>query len=110
MPGVVTGLAWTPAGGDILFVEASRMKGKGTLTLTGQLGDVMKESVQAALSWVRANAGRLGIATDFWETVGRPRPRAGGRHSEGRAVGRGDDGDGARVAPDQPAGDGRASR
>jgi ATP-dependent Lon protease len=68
VPGVVTGLAWTPAGGDILFVEASRMKGKGHLTLTGQLGDVMKESVQAALSWVRANAERLGIAADFWET------------------------------------------
>ena len=68
VPGVATGLAWTPAGGDILFVEASRMKGKGTLTLTGQLGDVMKESVQAALSWVRANAERLGIAADFWET------------------------------------------
>ena len=68
VPGVVTGLAWTPAGGDILFVEASRMKGKGQLTLTGQLGDVMKESVQAALSWVRANAERLGISPDFWET------------------------------------------
>jgi len=66
-PGVVTGLAWTPAGGDVLFVEASRSKGKGTLTLTGQLGDVMKESVQAAMSWVRANAERLGIAPDFWE-------------------------------------------
>jgi ATP-dependent Lon protease len=69
VPGVVTGLAWTPAGGDILFVEASRMKGKGQLTLTGQLGDVMKESVQAALSWVRSNAERIGIATDFWETA-----------------------------------------
>ncbi len=68
VPGVVTGLAWTPAGGDILFVEASRMKGKGHLTLTGQLGDVMKESVQAALSWVRANAERLGLAVDFWDT------------------------------------------
>ena len=68
VPGVVTGLAWTPAGGDVLFVEASRMKGKGHLTLTGQLGDVMKESVQAALSWVRANAERIGIAADFWET------------------------------------------
>ena len=68
VPGVVTGLAWTPAGGDVLFVEASRMKGKGTLTLTGQLGDVMKESVQAALSWVRSNAERVGVAADFWET------------------------------------------
>jgi ATP-dependent Lon protease len=67
VPGVVTGLAWTPAGGDVLFVEASRSKGKGSLTLTGQLGDVMKESVQAAMSWVRANAARLGIAPDFWE-------------------------------------------
>jgi ATP-dependent Lon protease len=69
VPGVVTGLAWTPAGGDVLFVEASRMKGKGTLTLTGQLGDVMKESVQAALSWVRANAERIGIPVDFWDNA-----------------------------------------
>jgi ATP-dependent Lon protease len=67
VPGVVVGLAWTPAGGDVLFVEASRMEGKRTLTLTGQLGDVMKESVQAALSWVRAHADSLGIASDFWE-------------------------------------------
>jgi ATP-dependent Lon protease len=68
VPGVSIGLAWTPAGGDILFVEATRMKGKGGLTLTGQLGDVMKESAQAALSWVRSHAGGLGIAPDFWET------------------------------------------
>jgi ATP-dependent Lon protease len=67
VPGVVVGLAWTPAGGDVLFVEASRMDGKRTLTLTGQLGDVMKESVQAALSWVRSHADALGIASDFWE-------------------------------------------
>jgi ATP-dependent Lon protease len=69
VPGVATGLAWTPAGGDVLFVEASRMRGKGHLTLTGQLGDVMKESVQAALSWVRANAERLGIPPDFWDSA-----------------------------------------
>src|SRR6266446_234942 len=68
VPGVAVGLAWTPAGGDILFVEATRMKGKGSLTLTGQLGDVMKESAQAALSWVRSHAASLGIAPDFWET------------------------------------------
>jgi ATP-dependent Lon protease len=68
VPGVSIGLAWTPAGGDILFVEATRMKGKGGLTLTGQLGDVMKESAQAALSWVRSHAAGLGIAPDFWET------------------------------------------
>ncbi len=67
-PGVAVGLAWTPVGGDILFVEATRMKGGKTLTLTGQLGDVMKESAQAALSWVRSHAEQLGIAPDVWET------------------------------------------
>jgi ATP-dependent Lon protease len=67
VPGVVTGLAWTPAGGDILFVEATRMPGTHTLTLTGQLGDVMKESAQTALAWVRSHTGELGIARDFWE-------------------------------------------
>jgi ATP-dependent Lon protease len=61
VPGVVTGLAWTPVGGDILFIEASRSPGNGKLTLTGQLGDVMKESAQAALSLVKARASRLGI-------------------------------------------------
>src|SRR5262249_3120035 len=67
VPGVAIGLAWTPAGGDILFIEATRMKGGKTLTLTGQLGDVMKESVQAALSWVRSHASELGIRPDFWD-------------------------------------------
>src|SRR5437667_32108 len=67
VPGVAIGLAWTPAGGDILFIEATRMKGGKTLTLTGQLGDVMKESVQAALSWVRSHATELGIRSDFWD-------------------------------------------
>ncbi len=66
-PGVVTGLAWTAAGGDILFVEASKMKGKGLLTLTGQLGDVMKESATAALSYVRSHTDILGIPEDFHE-------------------------------------------
>ncbi len=68
VPGVAVGLAWTPAGGDILFIEATRMKGGKTLTLTGQLGDVMKESAQAALSWVRSHAAELGLAPNFWET------------------------------------------
>ncbi len=68
-PGVVMGLAWTPTGGDLLFIEATAMKGKGGLTLTGQLGDVMKESATAALSFIRANAGELGIARDFFEGV-----------------------------------------
>ena len=66
-PGVATGLAWTPVGGSILFVEATRMHGKGKLTLTGQLGDVMKESAQAALSYVRANADRYGVPRNFLE-------------------------------------------
>lgn len=66
-PGVVTGLAWTAAGGDILFVEISKMRGKGNLTLTGQLGDVMKESATAALTYVRSHTDVLGIPDDFHE-------------------------------------------
>jgi len=59
VPGVATGLAWTPVGGDILFIEATRVPGSGKLILTGQLGDVMKESAQAALTLVKARADRL---------------------------------------------------
>lgn len=66
-PGVAIGLAWTQNGGDILFIEASRMAGKKGLTLTGHLGDVMKESAQAALSYIRSHADRLGIPSDFFE-------------------------------------------
>jgi ATP-dependent Lon protease len=66
-PGVAIGLAWTPAGGDVLFVEASRMPGAGTLTLTGQLGEVMKESARAALSWFRAHAATYGADPDFFK-------------------------------------------
>jgi len=65
--GVCTGLAWTSVGGEILFIEATRMYGSGKLQLTGQLGDVMKESAHAALSYVRSNAERFGIAKDFLE-------------------------------------------
>jgi ATP-dependent Lon protease len=65
--GVATGLAWTSVGGEILFIEATRMFGTGKLQLTGQLGDVMKESAHAALSYVRTNAGRFGLANDFLE-------------------------------------------
>src|ERR1700710_3130619 len=64
-PGVAVGLAWTPAGGDILFIEANKMKGKGGFNITGQIGDVMKESMQAALTWVRSNATSLGLDEDF---------------------------------------------
>jgi ATP-dependent Lon protease len=62
---VAVGLAWTPAGGDILFIEANRMKGKGGFKMTGQIGEVMQESMQAALTWVRSNAASLGLAEDF---------------------------------------------
>jgi ATP-dependent Lon protease len=65
-PGVAVGLAWTPAGGDVLFIEANKMKGKGGFTMTGQIGQVMQESMQAALTWVRSNAERLGIGSDFF--------------------------------------------
>ena len=64
--GVVVGLAWTPSGGDVLFVEANQMKGKGGLTITGQIQDVMRESMQAGLSWVRSNAKQLGIDEEFF--------------------------------------------
>ena len=67
LPGVATGLAWTPVGGDILFVEASRAPGSGRLILTGQLGDVMKESAQAALSLVKARASELGLTAAIFE-------------------------------------------
>jgi ATP-dependent Lon protease len=66
-PGVAVGLAWTPAGGEVLFVEASRMQGGGSLTLTGHLGDVMKESARTALSWFRANAQRYGVDASFYK-------------------------------------------
>ncbi|HOC60681.1 MAG TPA: endopeptidase La [Smithellaceae bacterium] len=66
-PGIAIGLAWTPVGGDVLFVEATAMKGKKGLTLTGQLGDVMKESVSAALSFIRTNAKELGVDPDFFD-------------------------------------------
>jgi len=66
-PGIAIGLAWTPVGGDMLFIEATAMKGKKGLTLTGQLGDVMKESVSAALSFIRTNARELGVHPDFFD-------------------------------------------
>jgi ATP-dependent Lon protease len=68
-PGVAVGLAWTPAGGDILFIEANKMKGKGGFTMTGQIGEVMQESMQAALTWVRSNAASLGLTEDFTKEI-----------------------------------------
>jgi ATP-dependent Lon protease len=67
--GVAVGLAWTPAGGDVLFIEANKMKGKGGFTMTGQIGDVMKESMQAALTWVRSNALSLGLNDDVLKDI-----------------------------------------
>jgi len=68
IPGVAVGMSWTPTGGEILFIEATRMKGSKSLTLTGQLGDVMKESAQTALSWVRSHVSELGVRSDYWDT------------------------------------------
>jgi ATP-dependent Lon protease len=68
-PGVAVGLAWTPAGGDILFIEANKMKGKGGFTMTGQIGEVMQESMQAALTWVRSNSESLGLSEDFTKEI-----------------------------------------
>ena len=69
IPGVAMGLAWTQAGGELLFIEATAMKGKASLTLTGQLGDVMKESATAALSFIRTNAEKIGVQKDFFDEV-----------------------------------------
>ena len=66
-PGVALGLAWTPVGGEVLFVEATRMSGKGSLTLTGHLGEVMKESAKAALSWFRANVATYDVDPSFYQ-------------------------------------------
>jgi ATP-dependent Lon protease len=68
-PGVAVGLAWTPAGGDILFIEANKMKGKGGFKITGQIGEVMQESMQAALTWVRSNAATFSLTEDFMENT-----------------------------------------
>jgi ATP-dependent Lon protease len=67
--GIAVGMAWTPVGGDILFIEATKMKGRGNLILTGQLGDVMKESAQAALSFLASHAKTLGLPEDFRSKV-----------------------------------------
>ena len=68
-PGIAIGLAWTPVGGDTLFIEATAMRGKKGLALTGQLGDVMKESASAALSFIRTNAEELGVDSEFFDNM-----------------------------------------
>ncbi len=97
-PGVATGLAYTAVGGDVLFIEATAYPGKGRLTITGQLGEVMQESAQAALSWVRSHAAQLGLAERLVRRARHPHPRPGRRGAEGRPVGRRHDGDGDRLA------------
>ena len=109
-PGVAIGLAWTPVGGDVLFVEASRMPGGSQLTITGQLGDVMKESARIALSWFRAHAAAYGVDPTFYTRRRDPPARAGRRDSQGRAVGGRDDGDRAGVGALGPRLCGRISR
>ena len=89
MPGVATGLAVTGAGGDVLYVEASMMDGPEGLTLTGQLGDVMKESAEIALSYVRSHAEELGIDPAAFAGKRFHVHVPGRRHPEGRAVRRG---------------------
>ena len=86
-PGVATGLAWTPVGGDILFIETSKMPGKGRVEITGQLGDVMKESARAALSYVRSHAGRTGRRCPRPREPRPAHPCAGGRRTERRPLG-----------------------
>jgi ATP-dependent Lon protease len=103
-PGVCTGLAWTAVGGDILFIEATKMPGKGKLTLTGQLGDVMKESVTAALSVVRSRAAALGLDPgNFLENVDLHVHVPAGSVPEGRPVGRRHDVHRADLAADRRA-------
>ena len=81
---MATGLAWTSVGGEILFIEATRMFGTGKLQLTGQLGDVMKESAHAALSYVRTNAEKYGIPQGLLGKERRAHPHPGRRHAQGR--------------------------
>ena len=87
-PGVSTGLVWTPVGGDIVFVEAARMQGKPGLRLTGQLGDVMRESAEAALSYLRSNADALGLPPDTFDQLQiHIHVPAGGMRKDGPATG-----------------------
>ena len=104
IPGVATGLAWTPVGGDILFIEATRIPGKGGLILTGQLGEVMRESAQAALSLVKGKAASLGIDTKLFENSDiHVHVPAGAIPKDGPSRRRGDV-HGARLVADRPHG------
>ena len=104
VPGVATGLAWTPVGGDILFIEATRIPGHGGLILTGQLGDVMRESAQAALTLVKSRAAQLGIDPALFEKSDIHVHVPGRRHAEGRTERRRCDVHGARLTAHQSHG------
>ena len=108
--GVATGLAWTEVGGEILVTEATLMPGKGQLTLTGKLGDVMQESAQAAMSYVRSKADEFGIPQELQPHDRRPRPHPRGRDPEGRPVGRHHAGDGAGLGARAACRSARTSR
>ncbi len=101
--GLAIGIAWTEAGGDLLPVEVSLMDGKGSLMLTGQLGEVMQESAQAALSYARSHATDLGIRERRFRQARHPHPRARGGDPQGRPVGRDHHGHGADLGADPTA-------
>ena len=105
--GVTTGLAWTEVGGELLTIEAVTLPGKGRVTATGKLGDVMKESVQAANSYVKSRAQAYGIKPADVREARHPRARARGRDAQGRAVGGGRDGDHDRLGADRDPGQAR---
>ena len=104
MVGVVTGLAWTEVGGEILTIESVLLPGKGNIKHTGKLGDVMQESVSAALSYVRSRGDQLRHQADAVREARHPRARAGRRHAEGRSVRRHRDGDLDRLGADRHSG------
>ncbi len=102
--GVAVGLAWTPAGGDVLFIEANRMKGKGGFKMTGQIGEVMQESMQAALTWVRSNARLAGPGGGLHQGPGHSHPRSRWSDPQGRPFGRCDHGNHPGFTDDRYAG------
>ena len=108
--GMTTGLAWTEVGGELLTIEAVTLPGKGRVTATGKLGDVMKESVQAAESFVKSRSHAFGIRPDSVREARHPRACAGGRHAQGRPIGRRRDGDVDRLGADWHSGQDATSR
>ncbi len=102
-PGVATGLAWTEAGGDVLYVEARLLPGTRGLRLTGQLGDVMRESARAAQTYVWSHADKLGVNPKTFRQAGAAYPRPGRRGPQGRPLGRRDHGDRLDIALHRPA-------